>query len=138
MAITLTNAHLRFRAVELSRDNDNPGAISIAIYENNVSVTKSSVLADFHIERDTDLEFWKVGAPYLENGWWVQDYLVDLTASAPSNEDMRIYGVLFYDRDFSSTQRFGINAHPFASSILIPEGTSKILTLDVRTKARQV
>jgi len=139
MAITLTNAHMRFRAVYLSNEKDTFRSIKVGIYRNNVSVTKSSVLADFDIERDTDLEFWKVGAPYQSGGRWVQDYTVELTATAPNNEDERIYGVLFFNINTnSSNDRHGIHAHPFASSILIPKDTSKVLTMDLRTKARQV
>jgi len=131
MAITLSNLHLKKIARDLGNDSD----IRFRFYTNDVTPSANSVLADFTAAGTGghNLSDLISGAPSINAGWAEQGYLA---ASGVFSGEVTIYGCFWMSVGAGDSTL--IHAHRFATSVFVPDGTQKEISVEFKTKARQV
>jgi len=130
MAITLSNLHLQKIARILGSGSQN---IRFYWYTNNVTPSANSVLADFTLQNSHDLKNLDIGAPFIDAGWAVQDYLA---ATGIFSGEVTVYGCLWQSSGGGDDPL--IHAHRFSTPVFVPDGAQKEISVEFRTKARQV
>lgn len=138
MAIILSNLHLQTVAEYLGEGNTAGDRVRFSFFVNNITPDAASEYADFDREMTQGLEDFYSGRPYSDGGWQCQDYLAIGTNIAGGSEGVTVYGFIIYSaRDNVSAFKL-VHAHRFASPVNIPADATKNVSVEIRSKARQV
>ena len=135
MAIILSNLHLQRVAERLANTTNDD--VRFSLYTNDVSPSAASVISDFTREATAILYDEVIGRPYASGGWQVQDYQAIVRNVVGWAGGKTVYGFVIFGEDNLGNAKL-IHAHRFTSPVVIPADTTKAISVEIRSKARQV